>query len=69
MTQRKGRRRAKPQTCLAIVEVNNNQSIDAAKETTGFRYINHSCSPNTCMRIIREDAELYTLHSIQAGTE
>jgi uncharacterized protein len=69
ITQREGRRRAKSQKCIAIVEVNNRQSIDGAKETTGFRFINHSCTPNTFMRIIGERAEFYALHPITAGTE
>jgi uncharacterized protein len=69
ISQREGRRRAKTQKWIAIVEVNNGKSIDAAKETTGFRFINHSCTPNTFMRILGERAEFYALHSIKAGTE
>ncbi|GJL59163.1 MAG: SET domain-containing protein-lysine N-methyltransferase [Nitrospirales bacterium] len=69
ITQREGRRRAKIQKWIAIVEVNNGKSIDGAEETTGFRFINHSCTPNTFMRIIGERAEFYALHPIKAGTE
>ena len=69
ITQREGRKRAKTQKWIAIVEVNNGKSIDGAEETTGFRFINHSCTPNTFMRIIGERAEFYALHPIKAGTE
>lgn len=69
ITQREGRRRAKLQKWIAIVELNNGKSIDGAEETTGFRFINHSCTPNTFMRIIGERAEFYALHPIKAGTE
>jgi SET domain-containing protein len=69
ITQREGRKRAKAQKWIAIVEVKNGKSIDAAKGTTGFRFINHSCTPNTFMRIIVERAEFYALHSIKDGTE
>ncbi|MBA3613025.1 MAG: SET domain-containing protein [Nitrospirales bacterium] len=69
ITQREGRKRAKSQKWIAIVEVNNGKSIDGAEETTGFRFINHSCTPNTFMRIIGERAEFYALHPIKAGTE
>ena len=69
ISQREGRRRAKTQRCIAIVEVNNGKSIDGSKETTGFRFINHSCAPNTFMRIIGERAEFYALHSLRAGSE
>ncbi|MDR4494623.1 MAG: SET domain-containing protein [Nitrospirales bacterium] len=69
ITRREGRKRARAQKWIAIVEVNNGISIDAAKETTGFRFINHSCTPNTFMRIIGERAEFYALHPIKAGSE
>ncbi len=69
ISQREARRRAKTQRHIAIVEVNNHKAIDAAKQTHGFRFINHSCSPNTFMRIFRERAEFYTLRQIQSGEE
>ncbi len=69
ITQREGRRRAKRQQWIAIVEINHQIAIDATNETSGFRFINHSCSPNTFMRIIGERAEFYTLNAIPADTE
>ena len=69
ISQREGRRRAKTQKWIVIVELNNKQSIDAANESAGFRFINHSYSPNTFLRVIEERAEFYALHPIKAGTE
>ena len=69
ISQREGRRRAKTQRHIAIVEVNNHKAIDAAKQKHGFRFINHSCAPNTYMRIVGERAEFYTLRYIQTGEE
>ncbi|MDH5564933.1 MAG: SET domain-containing protein-lysine N-methyltransferase [Nitrospirota bacterium] len=69
ISQREGRKRAKTRKQIAIVELNNGKAIDAGNETTGFRFINHSCSPNTFLRIIKERAELYALRPITAGTE
>lgn len=69
ITWREGRKRAKIQKWIAIVEVNDGISIDAAHEINGFRFINHSCDPNTFMRVIGERAEFYTLRQIKAGTE
>lgn len=69
ISQYEGRRRAKTRKWIAIVELNNGQSIDAANESTGFRFINHSCSPNTFLRVIGERAEFYALHPIKADTE
>jgi SET domain-containing protein len=64
IAQQEGRKRAKTQKWIAIVEVNNGKSIDAAKETTGFRFINHSCTQNSFMRFIGERAKFYALQSI-----
>ncbi|GJL65344.1 MAG: SET domain-containing protein-lysine N-methyltransferase [Nitrospirales bacterium] len=69
ISQREARRRAKTQRHIAIVEVNNKKAIDAAKQQHGFRFINHSCTPNTFMRIFRERAEFYTLRRIRMGEE
>ncbi len=69
ITQREARRRAKMQKCIAIVEVNNGKAIDASQETDGFRFINHSCTPNTFLRIMGERAEFYALRPIPAHTE
>lgn len=69
ITQREGRKRAKTQKWIATVQVDNGKSIDAGKETTGFRFINHLRTPNTFIRILGERVEFYALHSIKAGTE
>ncbi|GJL52223.1 MAG: SET domain-containing protein-lysine N-methyltransferase [Nitrospirales bacterium] len=69
ISQREARRRAKTQRHIAIVEVNNKKAIDAAQQKHGFRFINHSCTPNTFMRIFRERAEFYTLRHIKKGEE
>lgn len=69
VTQSKARRRAKTQRWIAIVEVNNGKAIDASLETSGFRFINHSCTPNTFLRIVGERAEFYALRPIPANTE
>ncbi|WP_447971041.1 SET domain-containing protein [Nitrospira sp. M1] len=69
ISQREARRRAKTQRHIAIVEVNNGKAIDASKQQEGFRFINHSCSPNTYMRIVHERAEFYTLRRIKKGEE
>ena len=69
ISRREGRRRAKTQPKIAIVEVNNNKAIDGENQPGGFRFINHSCAPNTYMRIIGERAEFYALQPLKAGTE
>lgn len=69
ISRREGRRRAKTQHKIAVVEVNNNKAIDGEQQPGGFRFINHSCTPNTFMRIMGERAEFYALRPLKAGTE
>jgi SET domain-containing protein len=62
------RRRAARLRIVAIVELER-KAIDARGMRTGFRFINHSCAPNTFMRRTRERAEFYALRDIRAGEE
>lgn len=63
------RRRAKRLKRIAIVELNNGKAIDGSLKGNHFKYINHSCSPNTFMRRIRNSLEFYALRNIKAGEE
>lgn len=62
------RRRAKGRRIVAIVELERH-AIDAAGMRRGFRYINHSCDPNTYFRCTPQRAEVYALRVIRAGEE
>lgn len=62
------RRRAKGRRIVAIVELERH-AIDAAGMRHGFRYINHSCDPNTFFRCTPERAEVYARRAIRAGEE
>jgi uncharacterized protein len=66
---REARRRAKSLKSIAIVELNNGKAIDGTRNGNGFRYINHSCSPNTFMRRFRNIMEFYALRDIKSGEE
>ncbi len=65
---REARRRARGRAVIAIVELERH-AIDATASPRGFRFINHSCAPNTFMRCTRERAEFYALRAIRAGEE
>jgi SET domain-containing protein len=65
---REARRRARGSRIIAIVELENH-ALDATRTGRGFRYINHSCAPNTYIRCTRDRAEFYALRNIAAGTE
>lgn len=62
------RRRAAKLAIVAIVELDR-QAIDARGMRGGFRYINHSCEPNTFMRRTKARAEFYALRDIARGEE
>lgn len=66
---REARRRAKNFKRIAIVELNNGKAIDGTREGNEFKFINHSCGPNTFMRRYRNLVEFYALRDIEAGEE
>lgn len=68
ITIREARRRAKGRRVVAIVELDR-KAIDATDTGRGFRYINHSCAPNTFTRLTADRAEFYALRRIRAGEE
>ena len=62
------RRRAKGRAIVAIVELERH-ALDATASPRGFRFINHSCDPNTYIRCTPERAEFYALRAIARGEE
>ncbi len=62
------RRRARGRAVIAIVELDRH-ALDATASPRGFRFINHSCEPNTFMRCTAERAEFYALRAIARGEE
>ena len=65
---REARRRAKGRAIIAIVELERH-ALDATRSPRGFRFINHSCAPNTFFRCTPTRAEVYALRDIAAGEE
>jgi uncharacterized protein len=68
VTIAEARRRAAKLEIVAIVELQR-KAIDARGMRTGFRFINHSCEPNTFMRRTKDRAEFYALRDIARGEE
>lgn len=68
ITVREARRRARGRKVVAIVELDR-KAIDATDTGRGFRYINHSCAPNTFTRLTANRAEFYALRRIRPGEE
>jgi len=65
---REARRRARGRKIVAIVELERH-ALDATRMKHGFRFINHSCAPNTFFRCTPERAEIYALRAIRPGEE
>ncbi|HET7729474.1 MAG TPA: SET domain-containing protein-lysine N-methyltransferase [Usitatibacter sp.] len=65
---REARRRARGRRIVAIVELERH-ALDATRSRRGFRFINHSCAPNTFFRCTPERAEVYALRDIRRGEE
>ena len=57
-------RRAKQRKRIAIVELNENEAIDASVRGGPFRFINHSCEANVFIRIAHGRVEFYAKRNI-----
>jgi len=66
---RKARKRANSVKRVAMVEFGDGYALDASVNSNELRYINHSCSPNTYMRIYNCLVEFYALRRIKKGEE
>ena len=69
ISQREARRIANSTKRVAIVEFGNGRALNASINSNALRYINHSCSPNTYMRVLHNRVEFYALRSIQNNEE
>ncbi|HKV40994.1 MAG TPA: SET domain-containing protein-lysine N-methyltransferase [Blastocatellia bacterium] len=69
ISRREADRRAKGARRIAIVETRDGRAIDGSQDGNAFRFVNHSCSPNTFLRIIGVHVEFYALRRISAGEE
>lgn len=69
ISQREARRRARGVRSVKIVEFGDGTALDASRLGGPFGYINHSCAPNTFMRLYRGRVEFYSLRPVRAGEE
>lgn len=66
---REARKRAGKTKRVAMVEFGDGRALDASINPNELRYVNHSCSPNTYMRVCYNRVEFYTLRIIKKGEE
>lgn len=54
---------------INMVELENNLALNASANPNDMRFINHSCNPNTFMRVMKNRVEFYALSNIRKGEE
>ncbi|MEO8297041.1 MAG: SET domain-containing protein-lysine N-methyltransferase [Burkholderiales bacterium] len=66
---REANRRVRGLQRIHMVEISDKRAIDASQSTDPLRFTNHSCTPNTTLRVRQGRIELYALRAIQPGEE
>lgn len=66
---RAGRKLAAQHKRVALVELDDCFALNAFYTEGPIKYINHSCRPNTYMRVIGHHVEFYAQREILAGEE
>jgi SET domain-containing protein len=69
ITRSEGKRRLKTCRKHRICELDYGWSIDGSRGGNGTQYINHSCEPNTYMRVTRGHFLFMALRDIHPGEE
>ncbi len=69
ISEKLARKRALANKRISIVEFGNGKALDASAHSKVLRFINHSCQPNTYLRVAYEKVEFYTLRIIKPGEE
>jgi len=54
---------------INMVELDNDLALNASVNPNDIRFINHSCCPNTYMRVMKDRVEFYALRNIKKGEE
>jgi uncharacterized protein len=54
---------------INMVELSDNLALNASANPNDMRFINHSCNPNTFMRVLKKRVEFYALKKIMKGQE
>ena len=69
ISEREARRLIKQVKRIALVEFGNGKALDASRNSNALRYVNHSCAPNTYMRVCYDRVEFYCLRRIKKYEE
>ena len=69
ITMKEAMRLIKDLKVINCVELDNNLALNASANPNNMRFINHSCGPNTFMRVMKDRVEFYALKNIKKGEE
>jgi uncharacterized protein len=69
ITDAEAQRRARRRRVLRICAIDSRWSLDGSRGGNGTHYINHSCRPNSFMKILYGHIQFYALRDIRPGEE
>ena len=69
ITMKQARALIRNQKVINLVELDNDLALNASANPNDIRFINHSCAPNTYMRVLKNRVEFYALRRIRKGEE
>jgi SET domain-containing protein len=69
ITMKEAMRLIKNLKVINLVELDNDLALNASANPNDIRFINHSCNPNTFMRVMKNRVEFYALRAIKKGEE
>ena len=69
VTMREARKLIRDKKVINLVELDDDLALNASADPNDLRFINHSCDPNTFMRVLKNRVEFYALRRIRKGEE
>ncbi len=69
ITMKEAMRLIKDLKVINMVELDDDLALNASANPNDMRFINHSCDPNTYMRVMKDRVEFYALKNIKKGQE
>lgn len=69
VTMREARQLIRNKAVINLVELDDDLALNASAQPNDLRFINHSCDPNTYMRVMKNRVEFYALRRIRKGEE
>jgi len=69
ITMKEAMRLIKDLKVINLVELDDELALNASANPNDMRFINHSCDPNTYLRVMKNRVEFYALKNIKKGQE